>query len=67
MPDGGVKAKQMLEQIEAIEARGWTMARDGFWHHPQHTEFGRGKFLEDAVEIEDIRRADPTPRPLLDV
>ena len=66
MPDAGVKAKQMLEQIEAIEARGWTMARDGFWHHPQHTEFGPGKLLED-VAIEDTAVPDPAPRPVFDV
>jgi hypothetical protein len=53
MPDGGLRAQHMLHQIQAIEARGWTMASDGFWHHPEHTEPSGGKLLEEAVAIEE--------------
>ena len=64
MPDAGLKAQHMLEQIAAIEARGWTMARDGFWHHPEHTGLADGMLLEDAAEVENRASPDPPTSPV---
>ena len=63
MPDGGTRSTQLLEQILLIEARGWTMASDGFWHHPRHTHPEKGLLISEVVALEQTTSTAPAEVP----